>query len=86
MSRTFDVPVEELFEKFRRLAKREKYKERKATAPKSLRLNAPDETNVEVGFYAKGESKSSLAVQHSKLTSQKDVAKRKNAPASLVCR
>jgi hypothetical protein len=78
VSRTFDVPVEELFDNFRRLAKKEKYAERKATAPKSLRLTAPDATSVEVGFYAKGESKSFVAVQHSKLTSQKDVAKRKD--------
>ena len=77
VSKTFDLPVETLFEKFRRAAKKAKYTERKATAPKSLRLNAPDETSVEVGFYAKGEKKSSAAVQHSKLTSQKDVAKRK---------
>ena len=77
VSRTFAVPVEELFDAFRRIAKKEKYAERKATAPKSLRLTASDATSVEVGFYAKGESKSSIAVQHSKLTSQKDVAKRK---------
>lgn len=77
VSRTFAVPVEELFAMFRKLAKKEKYKERTATEPKSLRLTAPDETSVEVGFYAKGESKSSVAVQHSKLTSQKDVAARK---------
>ena len=77
VSRTFNVPVGELFETFRRAAKKEKYGERKATAPKSLRLTAPDDTSVEVGFYAKGDSKSSVAVQHSKLTSQKDVAKRK---------
>ena len=41
---------------------------------------ATKEIGDEAGFYAKGESKSSVAVQHSKLTSQKaqkDVAKRK---------
>ncbi|HEV2719983.1 MAG TPA: hypothetical protein VG323_08190 [Thermoanaerobaculia bacterium] len=78
VSKTFDMPVEKLFEKFRRAAKKAKYAERKATAPKSLRLNAPDETSVEAGFYAKGEKKSSVAVQHSKLSSQKDVKKRKD--------
>src|ERR1051326_6417652 len=77
VSRTFAMPVDALFDAFRRAAKKEKYKERKTTAPKSLRLTAPDDTSVEVGFYAKGDSKSSVAVQHSKLTSQKDVAKRK---------
>jgi len=77
VSRTFAMPVDELFDAFRRAAKKEKYKERKATAPKSLRLTAPDDTSVEVGFYAKGDEKSSVAVQHSKLASQKDVARRK---------
>jgi len=84
VSRTFNVPVEDLFASFRKLAKKEKYVERKATPPKSLRLTAPDETSVEVGFYAKGESKSSVAVQHSKLTSQKDVAKRKEYWAAML--
>jgi len=77
VSRTFPLPVEELFAAFRKLVKKEKYAERKATPPKSLRLTAPDETSVEAGFYAKGESKSSVAVQQSKLKSQKDVAKSK---------
>lgn len=53
--------VEELFEKFRKLAKKEKYAKRKATPPKSLRLTAPDDTSVEVGFYAKKESNSQVA-------------------------
>jgi hypothetical protein len=84
VSRTFEVPVEELFDAFRRIAKKEKYAERRATAPKSLRLTAPDGTSVEVGFYAKGERKSSLAVQHSKLTSQKDVAARKKVWSEVL--
>ena len=86
VSRTFNVPVEELFDMFRRAAKKEKYKERKATPPKSLRLTAPDDTSVEVGFYAKGDSKSSVAVQHSKLASQKDVATRKKYWAALLAK
>ena len=84
ISRTFNVPVEALFAKFRRLAKREKYKEKTATAPKSLRLTAPDDTSVDVGFSAKGESKSSLAIGHAKLKSQKDVAKRKEYWAAML--
>src|ERR1051325_3591131 len=77
VSRTFAMSVGELFDAFRRAAKKEKYKERKATAPQSLGVTAPDDTSVEVAFYAKGSGKSSVAVQHSKLGSQKDVAKRK---------
>ena len=86
VSRTFAVPVEALFDAFRRMARKEKYAERKATAPKSLRLTAPDGTSVEVGFLSKGESKASVAVQHSKLTSQKDVAKRKKDWAEVLGR
>lgn len=77
VSRTFGMPVETLFETLLRWAKKEKFTVRKATAPKSLRMTAPDGTNVEAGFSAKGDAKSSVAVQQSKLASQKDVAKSK---------
>jgi uncharacterized protein YndB with AHSA1/START domain len=41
---------------------------RKATPPKSLRITWVDgKTNLDVGFYAKGQSKSLVSVQHGKL-------------------
>ncbi|MDQ6690135.1 MAG: hypothetical protein M3Z18_06460 [Gemmatimonadota bacterium] len=42
-------------------------KVRTATAPKSMRLNWTDDSIIAVGFLAKGKSKSSVAVQHTKL-------------------
>jgi hypothetical protein len=42
-------------------------KVRTATAPKSMRLGMNDGTIVVVGFYPKGDGKSSVAVQHTKL-------------------
>ena len=49
-----------------------KYTVRKATAPKSMRLTWEDGTSVELWFMAKGEAKSSVAVQHVKLPSKEE--------------
>lgn len=48
---------------------------RKATENKSMRITWPDETSVEVNFYAKGADKSQVTVQHGKLKSEADVAR-----------
>ena len=72
-SRTFDVPVKTLFEAWadasqrRRWLDGESVKIRTATAPKSLRLDWSDGSIIAIGFQAKGKSKSSVAVQHTKL-------------------
>ena len=72
-SRTFNVPVETLFDVWADTAKRKKWltdenvKFRSATKPKYLRLDWKGNSIVAVGFLAKGESKSSVAVQHAKL-------------------
>ena len=51
---------------------------RKATAPKSMRITWVDgKTNVDVGFYPKGARKSTVAVQHDKLSSAKDVERKR---------
>jgi uncharacterized protein YndB with AHSA1/START domain len=50
---------------------------RKKTANKSMRIAWADETSVEVNFYAKGEGKSHVAVQHSKLKGEPEVLKAK---------
>jgi hypothetical protein len=50
-------------------------KVRTATSPKSMRLGMSDGTIVAVGFLSKGKSKSSVAVQHTKL-SDRDSANR----------
>jgi hypothetical protein len=72
-SRTFDVPVTTLFEAWadaslrRRWLDGESVKVRTATAPKSMRLGWSDGSIIAIGFQAKGKSRSSVAVQHTKL-------------------
>ena len=72
-SRTYNVPVTVLFDAWAKAAKRRRWlsdasvKVRTATAPKSMRLGWDDESIVAVGFYPKGASKSSVAVQHTRL-------------------
>jgi hypothetical protein len=72
-SRTFDVPVKTLFEAWadasqrRRWLDGESVKIRTVTAPKSMRLGWSDGSIIAIGFAPKGKSKSSVAVQHTKL-------------------
>ena len=72
-SRTFDVPVKTLFEAWADNSTRKRWLEgdgvkiRTATEPKSMRLDWKDNSIIAVGFTAKGGSKSSVAVQHTKL-------------------
>ena len=72
-SRTFSVPVAELFEAWADSATRRRWldatgvKVRTATAPKSLRLGWNDGSIIAVGFMDKGKGKSAVAIQHTKL-------------------
>jgi hypothetical protein len=72
-SRTFDVPVTTLFNAWadgavrRRWLKGAEAKVRTATALKSMRLGWTDRSIVAVWFTAKGKSKSSVALAHTKL-------------------
>ncbi len=72
-SRTFNVPVTTLFDAWKDATVRKRWlgdataKVRTATAPKSMRLGWSDGTIVAVGFISKGRTKSSVAVQHTKL-------------------
>jgi hypothetical protein len=72
-SRTFNVPVTVLFDAWansstrRRWLNGESVKVRTATAPKSIRLGWSDGSIIAVGFLAKGKSKSSVALAHTKL-------------------
>jgi hypothetical protein len=81
-SRTFSVPVGVLFDAWNDPATRKKWldadvKVRKATKPKSVRLDWTDGTIVPVMFAAKGKDKSSAAVEHVKLKSKEDAARLK---------
>ena len=72
-SRTFNVPVTTLFDAWKDSTIRKRWlgdataKVRTTTAPKSMRLGWSDGTIVAVGFISKGRTKSSVAVQHTKL-------------------
>jgi len=72
-SRTFNVPVTTLFTAWKDANIRKRWlgdvavKVRTATAPKSMRIGWSDGTIIAVGFYPKSKSKSSVAVQHTKL-------------------
>jgi len=72
-SRTFNVPVTKLFKAWANANTRKRWLDgadvrvRTATKPKSMRLGWNDGTIIAVGFYSKGKSKSSVAVQHTKL-------------------
>lgn len=80
-SKTFNVPVEELFDAWANAKTRkrwlpEKLTVRKATKNRSIRITWADDTSVEVWFQAKGE-KSIAGVQHVKLASKADQDARK---------
>ena len=72
-SRTYQVPVSELFEAWADSGTRRRWldatgvKLRTATATKSLRLGWSDGSIIAVGFLDKGKGKSAVAVQHTRL-------------------
>ena len=71
-SRTFNVPVQELFDLWSDGRKRKRWldadvKIRTSTPPKTMRITWTDGTIIAIGFTPKGPGKSSVAVQHTKL-------------------
>lgn len=82
-SKTVPVPVETLFDAFANARKRKRWlgdvalKVRTATKPKSMRITWDDGTSVDLWFDSKGPAKSTVGVQHVKLASKEDAAKRK---------
>lgn len=82
-SRTYAVPVETLFAAFSDARRRAKWLPdvkpavRKATDGRSIRFTWDDGTSVTGWFDAKGASKSTVTVQHTRLTSRDDVDRRK---------
>jgi len=72
-SRTFNVPVQTLYDAWADARMRKRWldgaeiKIRTATSPKSMRITWSDGNIIAVGFYPKGPDKSSVAVQHPKL-------------------
>jgi hypothetical protein len=82
-SRTFAVPVGELYAAWAEARRRKRWlaeaglKVRQATPHRSLRITWPDGTSVELWFVAKGDAKSTVQVQHRKLGSKGDAERRK---------
>jgi uncharacterized protein YndB with AHSA1/START domain len=85
VSRTVNVPLQKLYKAFANEKGRKAWLAedglvvRKATTNKSMRVTWNDgKTSVEIGFYPKGDNKSQVAVQHSKLPDAKSSAKIKS--------
>ena len=72
-SRTFPVPVSTLFDAFANARKRAKWLPgvkltiRTSQKDRSMRVTWPDGTSLEIGFMAKGDAKSAVALSHTKL-------------------
>ncbi|MEM9555225.1 MAG: hypothetical protein AAGC60_13300 [Acidobacteriota bacterium] len=84
-SKTFPVPVETLFQAFEDEGARQRWlpgiewQIRTATAPRSMRLDWSDGRPVDLWFIAKGDSKSSVQIQHRQLPSKDDMVAVKDA-------
>ena len=85
-SKTVNVPVARLFDAWHNPTRRaawlgngsDEIVVRKATKPKSLRITWHDgRTNVDVNLFPKGDGRSYVSVEHSKLDDAKDVRKAK---------
>ena len=91
-SKTLNVPVSELFaawmDETRRLKwlPEQTFTIRKATLDKSLRITWPDGSHLDVYFYPKGDARSQVAVQHSRLESAERVAQAKQFWAEALSR
>ncbi len=82
ISRTVNAGLSEMYQAWTDETQRskwltEKLAVRTAREDKSLRATMPDSTTVEVLFYAKGEGRSQVTIQHNKLADSADVLKRK---------
>lgn len=83
-SKTVAVPVERLYEAFVNGSRRKRWlpdgklRVRTSSRPKSARFDWADgETRVNVGFTAKGEGKSTVALEHSRLADAKEAERMK---------
>jgi hypothetical protein len=82
-SKVFAVPVDELFSSFSDAKRRARWLSgtkaelRHTTPNKSIRMQWPDGSAVDIGFFSKGVSKSQVAIGHRKLVSQSDAVEMK---------
>jgi uncharacterized protein YndB with AHSA1/START domain len=90
-SRTFNVPVETLYDAFANTRTRKKWLSEKFTVrttipSKSMRVTWEDGTNVEIFFLPKGVSRTTVAVTHKKLPDREAVETAKTAWAGRLDR
>ena len=83
-SKTVAVPVERLYEAFVNGSRRKRWlpdgklRVRTSSKPKSARFDWDDgDTRVNVGFTAKGDDKSSVALEHSRLADAREAERMK---------
>ena len=80
-SRTFAVPVAKLFDAFAKPRVRSRWlkgaKVRTSRLNKTMRLDMEDGTRVVIGFLSKGDKKSAVAIEHSKLAGKEAVTSMK---------
>jgi hypothetical protein len=83
-SKTVAVPVDRLYDAFVKTSLRKRWlpdgelRKRTATRPKSARFNwGGGKTRVSVGFTAKGDAKSSMALQHERLADGQEAERMK---------
>ncbi|MCM2315664.1 MAG: hypothetical protein NDJ92_11010 [Thermoanaerobaculia bacterium] len=82
-SRTYPVPLAALYAAWADAKKRARWlpdaklSVRKATAERSMRITWGDGTSVELWFTSKGDAKSSVQVQHTKLATKEDATRLK---------
>ena len=80
-SRTLSVSVDDLYRAWQGRAPgkwlQTKFKVHRANANRSLRLAWPDQTSVEIYFWAKGERRSQVNVMHRQLSDPAEVASKK---------
>jgi hypothetical protein len=84
VSKTVATPVERLYDSFVEGSRRKRWlpdgglRERTATRPKSARFDWGDgETRIIVGFTAKGDAKSTVALQHERLVDGEEAERMK---------
>lgn len=83
-TRVFEAPVERLFDAWNNAREREQWLDdaectiTTSTRPKSVRIAWRDgRTRVDVNLYAKGPARSTMSLQHEKLTNAEEVAEMK---------
>jgi uncharacterized protein YndB with AHSA1/START domain len=82
-SKTFPVPVAQLYDAFSEARMRRRWLPdvdltvRTAIREKSMRITWPDRTSVEVGFMSRGDGKSQVSLVHTKLPDRAAVTEKK---------